>query len=85
MGAWDVRQRAQLRPAAWTAREEAGGIRAGAPLPGTRARSWLLRWFGGLASDAVGDFRHGAEAEADRYHRACLLALRDDVVALARP
>ena len=32
--------------------------------------------------DAVGDFRDGAEHEADRYHRACLLALRDDLAAL---
>ena len=43
--------------------------------------TWILRWLGGKVDGAVGDFRRGAEAEADLYHRACLLALRDDLVA----
>ena len=44
--------------------------------------SWILRWLSGMVNDAVGSFRDGAEREADRYHRACLLALRDDLAAL---
>ena len=36
-----------------------------------------------MTSTAVDDFRSGAEAEADRFHRECLLALRDDLGALA--
>ena len=44
--------------------------------------TWILRWLGGKVDGAVGDFRRGAESEADLYHRACLLALRDDLVAL---
>ena len=46
------------------------------------SESWILRWLSGMANDAVGSFRDGAEREADRYHRACLLALRDDLAAL---
>lgn len=50
----------------------------------TRVReSWLLRWLGGLTSAALDDFRTAAETEAERYNRACLLALRDDLLALA--
>lgn len=45
--------------------------------------SWVIRWLGGLASDAVSEFRKGAEAEADRFNRECLLAVRDDLVAFA--
>ena len=44
--------------------------------------TWILRWLGGKVDGAVGDFRRGAEQEADRYHRACLLALRDDLASL---
>jgi hypothetical protein len=44
--------------------------------------SWILRWLGGMTSSAVEVFRRGAEAEADRFHRECLLALRDDLSAL---
>jgi hypothetical protein len=36
-----------------------------------------------MMGDAVGEFRGGAEQEADQYHRECLLALRDDLAALA--
>jgi hypothetical protein len=36
-----------------------------------------------MTGNAVDEFRRGAEREADMYHRECLLALRDDVVALA--
>jgi hypothetical protein len=45
--------------------------------------TWILRWLGGMTSTAVDEFRSGAEAEADRFDRECLLALRDDLVALA--
>jgi hypothetical protein len=44
--------------------------------------TWILRWLGGLTSDAVSDFRSGAEDESLRYNARCLLALRDDVGAL---
>jgi hypothetical protein len=44
--------------------------------------SWILRWMGGLTSNAVFDFRGGAEDESVRYHGGCLLALRDDLAAL---
>jgi hypothetical protein len=45
--------------------------------------TWILRWLGGMTSTAVDEFRRAAEAEADRFHRECLLALRDDLAALA--
>jgi hypothetical protein len=44
--------------------------------------SWILRWLGGMVNDAVGQFRLDAEREADRFTRACWLALRDDLIAL---
>jgi hypothetical protein len=44
--------------------------------------TWILRWLGGKVDGAVGDFRRGAEREADLYYRASLLALRDDLAAL---
>jgi hypothetical protein len=44
--------------------------------------SWLVRWFGGNAGEAVGSFREGAEAEADRFTGETLLALRADFVRL---
>ena len=70
----------------WAAREAAGG---GTLLVGHyRARvreTWILRWLGGMTSDALSEFRRGAEAEADWFHRDCLLAVRDDLVAAAAP
>jgi hypothetical protein len=66
----------------WAARETPRG----ALLTGLyRARvreTWILRWLGGMVGNAVGEFRGGAEGEADQYHRECLLALRDDLAAL---
>jgi len=44
--------------------------------------SWIIRWLGGVSDKAVSDFRRGAEAEADRFSRECLYALRDDVVTV---
>lgn len=63
-------------------RESAGGT-VFAGLYRTRVReTWILRWLGGMTGNAVDEFRRGAEREADQYNRECLLALRDDVVAL---
>lgn len=70
---------------------EAGWAVRGTPEAGTRfvrhyrarvRETWILRWLGGMTSQAVGEFRRGAEAEADRFNRECLLALRDDLAAL---
>jgi hypothetical protein len=45
--------------------------------------SWIVRWLGGMASSAVGEFRRAAEQEADHLNAECLLALRDDIAALS--
>lgn len=45
--------------------------------------SRIMRWFGGLGSSALGDFRRGAEEEFDRYDGEVLDALRVDLAALA--
>jgi hypothetical protein len=66
----------------WAARETPGGGTLERRYRARVRESWILRWLGSMANDAVGDFRDGAEREADRYHRACLLALRDDLAAL---
>jgi hypothetical protein len=67
----------------WAARETSRGTLL-TGLYRTRVReTWILRWLGGMTSQAVGEFRRGAEAEADRFHRECLIALRDDLAALA--
>jgi hypothetical protein len=62
------------------AREAPGG---GTALVGHyRARvreTWIIRWLGGMTSNALGEFRRSAEGEADQYVRECLLALRDDL------
>lgn len=72
--------------AAWSVREQPGGVVRAVRSYRARVReSWLVRWLGGLTTSAVDDFRRGAEAEADAYHRACLLALRDDLLALSTP
>jgi hypothetical protein len=66
----------------WAAREaEAGNLLVRRYRVRVR-ETWILRWLGGKVDGAVGDFRNGAELEADRYHRACLLALADDLAAL---
>ena len=44
--------------------------------------SWIVRWLGGLGSDAVGEFQRGAEEEADRFFGMVLGAFRADVLAL---
>lgn len=70
--------------AGWAAREEPEGVTRLVRHYRARMReTWILRWLGGMTSAAVDEFRSGAEAEADRFHRECLLALRDDLAALA--
>ncbi len=67
---------------AWTIRDTPAG---GMLERGYRARvreSWILRWLAAMANDAIGDFRAGAEREADHFQRQWLLALRDDLAAL---
>ena len=70
--------------AGWAARETPEGATRFVRHYRARVReTWILRWLGGMTSTAVDQFRSGAEAEADRFHRECLLALRDDLAALA--
>ena len=66
----------------WAARETPGGNLLVRRYRARVRETWILRWLGGKVDGAVGDFRSGAEREADRYHRACLLALADDLAAL---
>jgi hypothetical protein len=66
----------------WTARETPGGTRLVGHYRARVRETWILRWLGGMVDDAAGEFRRGAEREADQYHRECLLALRDDLAAL---
>ena len=68
----------------WAARETPeGGTRFVRHYRARVRETWILRWLGGMTSTAVDEFRSGAEAEADRFHRECLLALRDDLAALS--
>ncbi|HVO09649.1 MAG TPA: hypothetical protein VMX54_02740 [Vicinamibacteria bacterium] len=70
--------------AGWWAREQPGRTTLMTRRYRARVReNWLVRWLGGMTNGAVDEFRHGAEAEADRFNRECLLALGDDVSALA--
>ena len=70
----------------WAAREAPGGGTRFVGLYRARVReTWILRWLGGMVGNAVGEFRRGAEREADQYHRECLLALRDDLAAVGAP
>jgi hypothetical protein len=67
----------------WAARETPAGTLLTGLYRARVRETWILRWLGGMMSNAVGEFRLGAEREADHYHRECLLALRDDLAALA--
>jgi hypothetical protein len=68
----------------WGAREAPGGTTLLVGRYRARVReTWILRWLGGLTNNALGEFRRDAEQEADLYVRECLLALRDDLDALA--
>jgi hypothetical protein len=67
----------------WAARETARGTLLTGLYRARVRETWILRWLGGMVGNAVGEFRLGAEREADLYHRECLLALRDDLAALA--
>ncbi len=66
----------------WAARETPGGTLLAGRYRARVRETWILRWLGGMVGNAVGEFRREAEQEADRYNRECLLALRDDLVAL---
>ncbi len=44
--------------------------------------NWIVRWLGSYAAGAVDTYRRG-EAEADRFNAEALLALRQDLMALA--
>jgi hypothetical protein len=66
----------------WAARETPGGTLLAGLYRARVRETWILRWLGGMVGNAVGEFRRGAEREADQYHRECLLALRDDLAAL---
>ncbi|HET6900115.1 MAG TPA: hypothetical protein VFK70_17310, partial [Vicinamibacteria bacterium] len=68
--------------AAWSALETPDGTRLVAHSRTRVRETWLLRWLGGMVDDAAGEFRKGAEREADQFHREWLLALRDDVGTL---
>jgi hypothetical protein len=68
--------------AGWAAVETPAGMRFVRDYRARVAENFVLRWLGGMTNRALGEFRAGAEREADRYHGECLLALRDDVVAL---
>jgi len=70
--------------AGWAARETPeGGTRFVRHYRARVRETWILRWLGGMTSTAVNEFRSGAEAEADRFQREWLLALRDDLAALS--
>ncbi len=66
----------------WAARETPEGTLLTGVYRARVRETWILRWLGGMMGNAVNEFRRGAEKEADRYHRECLLALRDDLAAL---
>jgi len=67
----------------WSAREQAGGpTRLERRLRFQVKESWIVRWLGGASSSVLSEFRTGAESESDRFVRECLVALRDDLVAL---
>ena len=44
--------------------------------------NWIVRWLGSYAAGAVDTYRRGEE-EADRFNAEALLALRQDLMALA--
>ena len=69
----------------WAAREAPGGLLLVRRFRVRVGENWIVRWLGGMTSGAMGEFRRGAEIEADRYNRECLLALRDDLVGLVAP
>jgi hypothetical protein len=71
--------------AGWVARETPSGTRIVRDYRVRMGENWVLRWLGGMTSRALSEFRSGAELEADRYHAQCLLAIRDDLVALLAP
>lgn len=71
--------------AGWSAVEQQGGTLLVRHYRVRVRESWIVRWLGGLTGAAVSEFRRGAEAEADRFTRDCLLGLRDDIASLQTP
>jgi hypothetical protein len=67
----------------WAVRETPGGTLLTGFYRARVRETWVLRWLGGMMGNAITEFRSGAEIEVDRYLRDCLLALRDDLVAIA--
>lgn len=70
--------------AGYAARETPSGTRLVRSYRARVGENWVLRWLGGMTDRALGEFRAGAEREADRYHGECLVALRDDLTELVR-
>jgi hypothetical protein len=68
--------------AGWAAIETPSGTRFVRHYRARVGENFVLRWLGGMTNRALGEFRAGAEREADRYHGECLLAVRDDLGAL---
>ncbi len=50
----------------------------------TVQESAIIRWFGGLGTTTMSDFRRGAEREYDRFNGEVFRALRADAAALIR-
>ncbi len=67
----------------WAARDTPGGTLLTGFYRVRVRETWVLRWLGGMLGNAIGEYHLGAEAEVDRYLRDCLLALREDIAALA--
>ena len=68
--------------AGWAAIKTPSGTRFVRHYRARVGENFVLRWLGGMTSRALGEFRAGAEREADRYHGECLRAVRDDLAAL---
>jgi hypothetical protein len=65
------------------AREDGVGTRLVRTYRARVQETFVLRWLSGLTTTAMRDFREGAEAELDAWSRECLVAIRDDLAALA--
>jgi hypothetical protein len=71
--------------AGWGVREMPSGTQLYRQYRVRVRETFILRWLGGMSNRAMTEFRAGAEAEAERYDAECLLAIRDDLVALVPP
>ncbi len=68
--------------AGYSAVETPGGTRLVRRYRVRVGENWVLRWLGGMTNRALGEFRAGAEREADRYHGECLAAIAGDLAVL---